>query len=499
MARARAADRLNAVLMFSVGFKLSAMAGALDTVKAGDYIVIQRQDYFKLHKVSENGTVNLGKDILDIGSVIGKPVWTTYRLEQKKGGRRNYQLKECSITDLKDDSITMSNNSTSTSGTDNRNIVDDGSSQKLSMEEIVSLREEGRSSKEIVGTLIENSTTFHSKTEYSQQKYLKKKEKKYFEYITIRKPTLRLIAEIMFRLDQGKIFGLRIDTLSQIPTAVNLHAHGKYIVFESGCQGLTAAALLNGLSNEGRLVYVHLGNYPSKQALLALNMTPEQENSLICVNIYNLLRKLKSECNGITGEEIKLEGIQETSTDPKDIELKQEISPKEKELQPALEEESVKPETDNKKGADENDQPLTSSDQENSCQNKRKHSESGNDDGSAKKKSRWEVETDRAVSTLHAKADGLVIACREHPSSVLKALLPLIAPSRNFVVYGQVREPLLELLQELIKRPDVTNVRLTDTWLRHYQVESNRTHPLVNMTGSGGYLLTGVKVQPKDF
>ncbi|KAE8751423.1 hypothetical protein FOCC_FOCC001998 [Frankliniella occidentalis] len=474
------------------------MAAALDIVKAGDYIAIQRQDYFKLHKVAENGTVNLGKDILDIGMVIGKSVWTTYRMEQKKGGRRNYQLKECSVNDLKDDSITMSNNSTTTSGTDNRNIVDDGSSQKLSMEEIVSLRDEGLSSKEIVGTLIENSTTFQSKTEYSQQKYLKKKEKKYFEYITVRKPTLRLIAEIMFRLDQGKIFGLRMDTLSQITTAVNLHSHGRYIVFESGCQGLPAAAMLNGLSSEGRLVYVHLGNYPSKQALLALNLTEEQDNSLICVNIYNLLRKIKSESNGNSAEEaIVLAKDQEVFNDE---EVKKEESSSEKiELTPALKEESTTPEKEMKisssEEANDKDQILTNSDQENSCPNKRKHSESGNDDGSAKKKSRWEVETDRAASTLSAKADGLVIACREHPSSVLKALLPLIAPSRNFVVYGQVREPLLELLQELIKRPDVTNVRLTDTWLRNYQVESNRTHPLVNMTGSGGYLLTGVKVQ----
>jgi hypothetical protein len=35
---------------------------------------------------------------------------------------------------------------------------------------------------------------------------------------------------------------------------------------------------------------------------------------------------------------------------------------------------------------------------------------------------------------------------------------------------------------------------LCDNWLREYQVLPNRTHPLVNMSCSGGYLLSGIKV-----
>ncbi|XP_034234927.1 tRNA (adenine(58)-N(1))-methyltransferase non-catalytic subunit TRM6 [Thrips palmi] len=468
------------------------MANNLDIVKAGDYIAIQRQDYFKLHKVSANGTVNLGKDILEIGSVIGKPVWTSYRMEQKKGGKRFYTLKECSVHDLKGDSITMSNANSAISGTDNRNIVDDGSSQKLSMEEIVNLRDEGLSSKEIVGTLIENSKTFHCKTEYSQQKYLKKKEKKYFEYITVRKPTVRLVAETMFRLDQQKILGLRVDTLSQLNTAVNLHSHGTYILYESGCQGLAAATMLNGLCDEGRLVLVHPGNYPQKSALLALNLTEEQENCLISVNIYNLLRKLKGESADV--QDIKCDDL---GTQEEGIGVSKPCL-KETTISSAVEEPAILSADNEDKTAKAEmdcDEVLANSDQENNSSGKRKHSECGNDEGSAKKKSRWEVETDRAAQSLRSQVDGLVLVCREHPQSILNALLPFVAPSRNFVVFGQVREPLQELLVELSQRSDLINLRLTDTWLRNYQIESDRTHPLVNMTGSGGYLLTGMVVE----
>lgn len=43
--------------------------------------------------------------------------------------------------------------------------------------------------------------------------------------------------------------------------------------------------------------------------------------------------------------------------------------------------------------------------------------------------------------------------------------------------------------------PPAVQLVLCDNWLREYQVLPNRTHPLVNMSGTGGYLLSGVKVE----
>lgn len=55
-----------------------------------------------------------------------------------------------------------------TSGVDNREITDDGSSQKLSTEDIVNLKECGMSAQHIVTQLVENSKTFMNKTGFSQ-------------------------------------------------------------------------------------------------------------------------------------------------------------------------------------------------------------------------------------------------------------------------------------------------------------------------------------------
>lgn len=91
-------------------------------------------------------------------------------------------------------------------------------------------------------------------------------------------------------------------------------------------------------------------------------------------------------------------------------------------------------------------------------------------------------------------ADGLVIASRFHPCPVLMGLLKFLSPSRPFVVYSQYKEPLIECYTKLREHGGTINLRLTDTWLRHYQVLPNRTHPVLLMSGGGGYLLSGTTV-----
>nr|CAD7589506.1 unnamed protein product [Timema genevievae] len=258
-------------------------------VRVGDYVVIQRQCYTKLHKATQRSMASLGKDQLELDNIIGKPFWTTYKMEGK--GKRLFKLVECDGAESLAEQLIKD----VTSGTDNRNIFDDNASQSLSKDEIVGLRDSGLSGQEIVGQLIENSKTFHDKTEYAQKKYLLKKEKKYFEYVTIRKPTLRLVSQIMFRQDPAKIMWLRMDTISQITTAAGIHTEGTYIVYESGCQGLSVASMLNYLGENGNLIHIHPGNIPQKQAVLAMNFDPQHLSKLISVNVYSLLRMLFQE------------------------------------------------------------------------------------------------------------------------------------------------------------------------------------------------------------
>lgn len=149
-----------------------------DTIKVGHYIIIQRQKYTKLFKFSNlNSQAALGKETVQLKNINEHPYSTTFKMIQiKLHGKKIIDLEPCSDVSSLKELLTITE-----SGTDNRNLTMDTDTQSLKQDDIVKLRESGSSASEIVGTMIENSKTFATKTEYSQEKYLRKKEKKYFE------------------------------------------------------------------------------------------------------------------------------------------------------------------------------------------------------------------------------------------------------------------------------------------------------------------------------
>ncbi|KAJ6649723.1 tRNA (adenine(58)-N(1))-methyltransferase non-catalytic subunit TRM6, partial [Pseudolycoriella hygida] len=337
------------------------------------------------------------------------------------------------------------------SGIDNRNITDDGLSQSLTPDDIQKLREECSSSTEIVTQLVENSKSFSSKTEYSQEKYLKKKEKKYFEFVQIKRPNIRLIAEIMFRQCADKICYLRMDQLSQLVSYSGVCGVGNYLLYESGTNGLLPATLINsiGSNTEARLVHMHPGNVPQKQALLALNLKQEQLDRCISADgvdddaeAAHPAKLMKLDGNGVDDKE---------ATQPQP--------------QPEL--------------VDGNDTSR---------------SDSGKV-GKTTNKEQWMIDNERACAILRNQVDGLIICAKEHPATIAKSLLPFVKPSRPIVIYNTSREVLADLYMEMKSTYSVTNLKITSNWMRSYQILPNRTHPEINMDGNSGFLLCGYTVR----
>ncbi|XP_073980691.1 tRNA methyltransferase 6 non-catalytic subunit [Rhodnius prolixus] len=418
-------------------------------ITVGDYIIIQRQGYFKLHQLSQKCDLMLGKDKVNISCIVGKPFWTMFKMIPVKSGKREFYVEVCS----KCESIPEVVMKEIPSGMDNRNISDDGKSQMLTTEDIVGLRESGLSAQNIVDKLIQNSTTFKEKTEYSQEKYLKKKEKKYFEYIVIRKPTLRLIVDIFYNRDPFKILGLRYDTISQILSLGNIQHNGTYFLYESGTQALVGASILNSLSEYGSLINLSLVNQPPKQAILGMNFDRKQNNRLLTVKISDFLRALRGDLLTVPNQP---ESQDSTSCDFDNVlQIDGKI---------ALEESS------RKRKINENDHLNH-------------------------KKPKWAEEFERAVDIVKEKSvDGIIIASKEHPLNILENLITYLKPSKQIVIYSLYREPLIDTYVEMKKRKDLIAIHLTESWLRTYQILPDRTHPDVNMSASGGHLLTATKV-----
>ncbi|GAB0096433.1 tRNA (adenine(58)-N(1))-methyltransferase non-catalytic subunit TRM6 [Sergentomyia squamirostris] len=403
-------------------------------IELGDYIVIQRQKYTKLYKFTPRTVVAvLGKQKIDLTSIEGLPYFSTFRMvPQMPGsevGGKVFQLEVCTNPHDIKEVIAIDK-----SGKDNRNIHDDGRSQTLTEDEIKNLRETCETSTEIVEQLVDNSKTFAAKTEYAQEKYLRRKEKKYYEYVQIRKPSLRLIFDIYFRQDPDKLLNMRMDTLSQIIGYSGVCSSGNYMIYESGTNGICLAAFLNSTGDAGdaHIIYIHQGNTAHKQAVLAMNFTEVYGEKYTPVNIYSVLRHFYQKHTH--------------------------------------EEENVEPQAKKFKGADQE----------------------------VDDKKKWEMENAKACAIMKDKVDALVIVSRQHPTAIFQELHQFLRPGRPFVIYNPYREILVEAFNDLKTNQPVLGLRLYSTFLRTYQVLADRTHPDVSMSGNSGYLLCGYLINRED-
>lgn len=454
-----------------------------DVVTVGTYVIIKKQSYSKVYKVSENGILTLGKDQVEMREIVGKPFWSTFEMVPSRNGSRAFTLKLAEQTeswdDLKGD----------LSGHDNRSITDDGTSQKLSKEEILQLQETAKTGKEIIGSLIENSKSFAAKTEYSQEKYIKKKERKYFRFLTVCRPTVVSLHEVHFRLNPDKIGGLRMDALAQILSYSDVQSDGLHMLYDSGSQGLPAAAMLDriGANTNGHLINLHPGNIPQTAIIQAMNFPGELKDRHVTVNIYSFLRfHYQGESSVLDSIIASKNTVGNKVTKPKDS--KEAIEDDKTNSNLVLNLGTIDLKLEDKTGADVT---LVASKE---CVLKRKLNES--EDMVPAKKPKWFFETRRAVDLLNAsKAHGLTIIAKEHPLNIVTALLPFLGASRPFVIFHMHREPLQETYMELKQKHGVINLRLFTNFLRSYQVLPDRTHPNILTSDTSGYILTGYLVE----
>lgn len=280
-----------------------------------------------------------------------------------------------------------------------------------------------------------------------------------FRFLQIRRPTIRLIAEIMYRQDPEKILGFRFDSLSQLISYSNISANGNFLLYESGTNGLVPAVLLNsiGANTGGKLLHLHQGNVPQKQALLALNLQQEQLNRCISANIYSILRQYYQRDGGLKRK------LSVDTTDPPAKVTKTDGSD-------SVDVEMISRETT------END------------------AEQKNGDSDAKKP-KWMYDNERGCELLREQLDALIIVAKEHPVTIVNALIPFVKPSRPVVIFSLSRDILVETFMDMKSKSNVTSLKLTTNWLRNYQILPNRTHPDVNMNGNGGFLLHGYTIR----
>ncbi|XP_027968736.1 tRNA (adenine(58)-N(1))-methyltransferase non-catalytic subunit TRM6 isoform X3 [Eumetopias jubatus] len=377
-------------------------------IRDGDFVVLKREDVFKAVQVQRRKKVTFEKQWFYLDNVIGHSYGTTF--EVTNGGSLQPKKKKEEPT-----------SETKEAGTDNRNIIDDGKSQKLTQDDIKALKDKGIKGEEIVQQLIENSTTFRDKTEFAQDKYIKKKKKKYEAIITVVKPSTRILSIMYYAREPGKINHMRYDTLAQMLTLGNVRAGNKMIVMET-CAGLVLGAMMERMGGFGSIIQLYPGGGPVRAATACFGFPKSFLSGL-----YDFpLNKVDSLLNGTFSAEM-------LSSEPKD-------------------------------GA--------SVEESNGTVEEKQTSEQENEDSVAE-----------AQESHHPPEQERMEIVSQDPEYK--------EPKER----GSKKDyPLLECYTKLRERGGVINLRLSETWLRNYQVLPDRSHPKLLMSGGGGYLLSGFTV-----
>jgi len=93
----------------------------------------------------------------------------------------------------------------------------------------------------------------------------------------------------------------------------------------------------------------------------------------------------------------------------------------------------------------------------------------------------------------------LIVAAPEFDTwTVIVQLLPLLSFSAPFAIYHQYLQPLADCMHRLQVECMAVALQISEPWLREYQVLPSRTHPHMQMSSSGGYILSGIRISSSE-
>ncbi|XP_069117685.1 tRNA (adenine(58)-N(1))-methyltransferase non-catalytic subunit TRM6-like [Argopecten irradians] len=475
-------------------------------IKEGDQVILKKGKNIKVFQIRKHRQVWLEKAKFTLDGTIGHPYGTTFEV---KGGKM-----------IKVEKSTLSEKEAlAEGGKDNRDLLDLDSNQKLTRDDIEKMKKEGIKGKEIIDQLIENSSTFQSKTVFAQAKWIKKKKIKHLLEFTILKPSARLLCEMHHAKNPSRICFMRVDSLAQILSRGNVRAHSTVAVVDT-CMGLVVGAVMERLGGFGKVIHFYQGTTPVRPVLDSFDFSEEVLNHLYNypldrVNSIefdptktdNSDGKVDFECrNGAESEKTPGETTEDTT--PQCIASTSDVSPPPTSSQFVTD---IAVDTVTNIESTEHDVDDSDSQETPECSEEmdvEKDSKLVKTDMEQRKRKGLEREANRQLREqkiqqarqliLEKNIDCLIVACKFHPTPIVLALLKYIAPSRPVVVFGQYKEPVLDCYEYLRKEGGMVNYRVTEAWLREYQVMEMRTHPVISMSGGGGYLLTATTVAKSD-
>ena len=270
----------------------------LNTVKEGDHVIFQFEhgdNSFAFCIAKKGQKVKIKGKHYVVDSIIGAPYGACFEVEKRSLKRAKQDVSEDDAAMVVPEANNNNNNnnnneknerSNSTNqnirGTirDNRDLIDDNSAQKLQQKEIGELRSSGVSGSDIIKKLVENSATFHAKTEFSQAKYLKRKRQKYTPRVRLIRPCAQSLISCMYAKNPQRVLSLRPDGLSVLLANANVCPCKSILIAES-TSGLIVGAVAERLGGYGIALNIYLQSHPSLVMIDRFNFDPMVKKAIV--------------------------------------------------------------------------------------------------------------------------------------------------------------------------------------------------------------------------
>ncbi|GAA5891358.1 hypothetical protein JCM6882_004670 [Rhodosporidiobolus microsporus] len=388
-------------------------------IRAGDNVLLKLPSgILRPIKINQNGTISLGKyGSFKAKELIGRPYGHTYEIEEDG----SLSVVKATLNEIEE---TEANNE----------FINSTGAQALSFVDIQALKESGLSGREIIQKQIEEHKTYDLKTEYSKEKYMKRKEAKYLQLFTPLEPTVHQIAQFNFEKVPSKTRELRPDTLANMLAMANVRLGSRLLVVEN-LGGMIVAAAVERMAGQGRILVVNDADSPPDLHLLeSFNFSASDISPVTSIHW----------------------AATEESWTPPDLPLELQDAPNQPEGAP-----------------------------------KRNSREAGK---LRKRKATFDKAREARDDFFRGEFDGVILATDYEPYSIIERLLPRIGGSAPIVVYSPHVQILFNALVPLRNDPAILVPTIHEPFLRQYQVLPGRTHPEMQGMAHGGFILSCIRV-----
>ncbi|GFZ10374.1 eukaryotic initiation factor 3 gamma subunit family protein [Actinidia rufa] len=433
-------------------------------VNDGDRLVFAR--------LTAASTLSIGNKKCSLQPLIGCPFGSLFQVENGKDGP--YLSRILPTTTEGDNVQKKVYCQIEDESKDNRALVDNNTAQNLTGEDIDAMRRQGATGDEIVQALIANSATFEKKTSFSQEKYRLKKQKKYAPKVLLRRPFTRRY--------------LRVDTLSLLLSMGNVSPHSDVLVLDM-VGGILTGAVAERLGGTGIVCNVYLGVTPYPIDIVRMfNFSSETCRRIVRCALTDLcsshngtlvqICQPEEVCNFESQSKVRNAWfrcllsfgfliisldhfVQEEKSPLCSISMDETVLSSENGMLDLVPEPSISPAAK-------------------ACKNTKA----------------GEKASQEAIKLWKENGfSSLIIAAPDVDAwSIVKELLPFLSFSAPFVIYHQYIQPLATCMHNLQLGKMAVGLQISEPWLREYQVLPSRTHPLMQMSAFGGYILSGTKI-----